>query len=297
MLTFIKRTATSWQHDNGTVKSSFGGGIPITNDTENTIVFQTPNGTNFPIKAVLITDCKIIDKTDGDAEYTFATTTEFWDKLEELNYPFINTGGGGGGAGTNLGYTPSASNGIVTSSTGTDATIPLANGTDAGLSENNVTDSEKSFLLTAGGLSLADYAKLDTSSLENYTTTTDMNTLLGAKADKSSWVDYSATSTISGWSAFTTKEIFIKEEDKGCWVKVKIEGTSTTGTTSCTLNFNADESKRSFTIARNAGSYGSGVVDTASGSNVLTFYNTILGGAYMTSGTKLVDVTLFIKKA
>lgn len=296
MLTFIKRTATSWQHDNGTLKSSFGGGIPITNDTDNTIIFQLPNGTNFPKEAVLITDCKIIDKTDGDAEYTFSTTTEFLDKLEELNYPFINTGGGGG-AGTNLGYTPSASNGIVTSSTGTDATIPLANGTDAGLSENNVTDSEKSFLLTAGGLSLADYAKLDTSSLENYTTTTDMNTLLGAKADKSSWVDYSATSTINGWSAFTTKEVFIKQEDKGCWVKIKIEGTSTTGTTSCTLNFNADESKRSFTISRNAGTYGSGVVDTASGSNVLTFYNTVSGGAYTTSGTKLVDVTLFIKKA
>jgi len=273
-----------------------------------------PNGTNFPIKAQLIPDCKIIDKTDGDAEYTFSTTTEFLDKLEELNYPYINTGGGGGGAGTNLGYTPSASNGIVTSSTGTDATIPLANGTTAGLSENNVTDSEKSFLLTAGGLDLSDYAKTDAvivaigealttaetytdNALENYTNTTDLNTALGLKEDKTDWIDYSATSTISGWSAFTTKEVFVKQEDKGCWVKIKIEGTSTTGTTSCTLNFNADESKRSFTISRNAGSYGSGVVDTASGSNVLTFYNTASGGAYATSGTKLVDVTLFIKKA
>lgn len=297
MLTFIKRTATSWQHDNGTIVSSFGGGIPIFNDTENTVIFQLPNGTNFPKEAVLITDCKIIDKTDSDSEYTFTTTTEFNDKLEELGYPYIVTGGGGGGAGTNLGYTASASNGIVTSSTGTDATIPLANGTNAGLSENNVTDAEKSFLLTAGGLDLSDYAKLDTSGLENYTTTTDLNTALGLKADKSSWVDYSATSTISGWSAFTTKEIFIKQEDKGCWVKIKIEGTSTTGTTSCTLNFNADETKRAFTISRNAGTYGSGVVDTASGSNVLTFYNTVAGGAYTTSGTKLVDVTLFIKKA
>ncbi len=200
MLTFIKRTATSWQHDNGTVKSSFGGGIPITNDTENTIVFQLPNGTNFPIKAQLIPDCKIIDKTDGDAEYTFSTTTEFLDKLEELNYPFINTGGGGGGAGTNLGYAPSASNGIVTSSTGTDATIPLANGTNAGLSENNVTDSEKSFLLTAGGLDLSDYAKTDAvivaigealttantytdNALEDYVKTVDLSADLALKAD------------------------------------------------------------------------------------------------------------------
>ena len=44
----------------------------------------------------------------------------------------IEIGGGGGGA-TNLGYTASPANGIVTSDTGTDATLPLADGTNAGL--------------------------------------------------------------------------------------------------------------------------------------------------------------------
>lgn len=43
----------------------------------------------------------------------------------------VNGGGGGGGA-TNLAYTASPTNGIVTSDTGTDATIPLVS-TDAGL--------------------------------------------------------------------------------------------------------------------------------------------------------------------
>ncbi len=38
-----------------------------------------------------------------------------------------------GGGATNLGYTPSPTNGIVTSDTGTDATLPLADGTNAGL--------------------------------------------------------------------------------------------------------------------------------------------------------------------
>lgn len=38
-----------------------------------------------------------------------------------------------GGGGANLAYTASATNGIVTSDTGTDATIPLADGTNAGL--------------------------------------------------------------------------------------------------------------------------------------------------------------------
>ena len=44
----------------------------------------------------------------------------------------IEIGGSGGGA-TNLGYTASPTNGIVTSDTGTDATLPLADGTNAGL--------------------------------------------------------------------------------------------------------------------------------------------------------------------
>jgi len=40
---------------------------------------------------------------------------------------------GGGGGSTNLGYIASPTDGIVTSDTGTDATIPLADGTNAGL--------------------------------------------------------------------------------------------------------------------------------------------------------------------
>jgi hypothetical protein len=51
----------------------------------------------------------------------------------------ISTGGSGGGGATNLAYTPSPTNGIVTSDTGTDATIPLADVTNAGL----LTPSEK----------------------------------------------------------------------------------------------------------------------------------------------------------
>ena len=45
--------------------------------------------------------------------------------------PFSAIGGGGGV--TNLGYTASPTDGTVTSSTGTDATLPLADGTNAGL--------------------------------------------------------------------------------------------------------------------------------------------------------------------
>ncbi len=53
------------------------------------------------------------------------------DNTDPLN-PIISSSGGGASV-TNLSYTPSATNGIVTSDTGTDATIPLADGTNAGL--------------------------------------------------------------------------------------------------------------------------------------------------------------------
>ena len=60
--------------------------------------------------------------------------------------------------GTDLGYTPSASNGIVTSSTGSDATIPLANGSNAGLTLNNFTTADKNKLdgISDGAISSVD---------------------------------------------------------------------------------------------------------------------------------------------
>jgi hypothetical protein len=51
---------------------------------------------------------------------------------------------GSGGGAADLGYTPSPTNGTVTSSTGTDATIPLADGTNAGL----LSPTEKSNIAT-----------------------------------------------------------------------------------------------------------------------------------------------------
>lgn len=74
-------------------------------DDSTTVNFEEPTNTTiikFPAKAV-------------DGTYTIAT-------LDDIT----------GGA-TDLAYTPSPTNGIVTSSTGTDATLPLADATDAGL--------------------------------------------------------------------------------------------------------------------------------------------------------------------
>ena len=50
----------------------------------------------------------------------------------QLDYYEVSTGGGGGGA-TNLTFVPGVNNGVVVSDTGTDATISLADATNAGL--------------------------------------------------------------------------------------------------------------------------------------------------------------------
>ena len=60
-------------------------------------------------------------------------------------------GGGGGGGATNLGYTPSAANGIVTSSTGMSATIPAVDATNAGL----MTPAQRAALIAAAGTNLS----------------------------------------------------------------------------------------------------------------------------------------------
>ena len=55
--------------------------------------------------------------------------------VERVTELIINSGSGGGGGGgdTNLGYIPSPTIGVVTSSTGSGANIPLADGTNSGL--------------------------------------------------------------------------------------------------------------------------------------------------------------------
>lgn len=49
------------------------------------------------------------------------------------------------------------------------------------------------------------------------------------------WTDYSASSTIVGWSSFTTKQLYYKDIGKTRFVYFKFDGTSNSTTTSFTL--------------------------------------------------------------
>ena len=78
--------------------------------------------------------------------------------------------------------------------------------------------------------------------VSNYVTGWSLNkvrdslaTLIAKKQDTAAWVDYSATSTITGWSAYTTKLIQYRIVGKVMQVMVQFEGTGTGTTVSFTL--------------------------------------------------------------
>lgn len=79
-------------------------------------------------------DRVMVDDATGDATVTAGwalyqwLASNTWRKIAEQESLDITVGGA-----TNLAYSPGATNGVVTSDTGTDATIPAADGTNAGL--------------------------------------------------------------------------------------------------------------------------------------------------------------------
>ena len=90
---------------------------------------------------------------------TGGTINQVLTKNSGTNYDYSWQDPSGGGA-TNLAFTPSPTNGIVTSDTGTDATIPLGNGTNSGLSLNDYTTSEKSKLAGISGTNTGDQTSI-----------------------------------------------------------------------------------------------------------------------------------------
>ena len=78
--------------------------------------------------------------------------------------------------------------------------------------------------------------------VSNYVTGYSLNkvrdslaTLVAKKQDTAAWVDYSATSTITGWSSYTTKLIQYQVVGKVMRVMVQLEGTGTGTAVSFTL--------------------------------------------------------------
>lgn len=110
----------------------------------------------------------------------------------------LAAGGGGGGA-TNLAVTASPTGVTVTSDTGTDAAIPLANGTNAGLMAP-AQHTKLGDLPTAGDLAAALNGKADSSHTHSIGNVTGLATALDGKAAKAASGTVGASAVTIGLS-------------------------------------------------------------------------------------------------
>jgi len=106
------------------------------------------------------------------------------------------------------------------------------------------------------------------------------------------WTDYSATSTITGWTTFTTKKIYYKKIGRLVHVVFDIAGTSNSTSTSFTLpDNNADVIARILMVVTDNGAAQAGNAAMAVGANTVACrvgYGTA-GGSWTNSGTKQVQ--------
>jgi hypothetical protein len=122
---------------------------------------------------------------------------------------------------------------------------------------------------------------------------------LALKTDKTTFIDYSGTSTVVGWSSTTVKEITYKVIDDLVMVTVAIDGTSNATTSSCTLPFNASKLmyvKNSFYRNNGTTATTTGLVTIESGSNVLNFFNGNTINNWTASANKFVYAEIFYFK-
>lgn len=116
---------------------------------------------------------------------------------------------------------------------------------------------------------------------------------------ENNWVDYSATSTIVGWSSFTTKSIqVLNVNNKYLIVHIYIDGVSNSPSASCTIPNNAT-SRTDFAGVRcaNNGSFATtpAVLYILSGSNNIVFNLNNSGTGFTASGNKILLCQLIVK--
>ena len=128
---------------------------------------------------------------------------------------------------------------------------------------------------------------------------------IGNVNQEASWTDYSATSTVTGWSAFTTKKIYYTKIGKLVFASFEIIGTSNTTGASFTLPFTSANTTVGFTgsggqIVDNGGAFDTtaSLVFLPANSAVVSIYRTLSGAnTFTASGTKQVKGTIVYESA
>ena len=103
------------------------------------------------------------------------------------------------------------------------------------------------------------------------------------------WTDYSATSTIVGWSS-STDAIFYKKIGKLVFVQFYITGTSDDTVTTFTLPFTQQSDVRLHIPIKvvDSGTGAVGLATLASDASIVLCYDSIAGSAWTDSGTKTI---------
>jgi len=123
--------------------------------------------------------------------------------------------------------------------------------------------------------------------------------------DPGAWLDYTSTSTITGWSSFTSgrKFIFYRQMGKRIDVAWHLEGTSNSTLTKFTLPFTSANIGTAFNFAGVAslhydnGSYPAttGVVSCVNNTNVVDCFMSYAGAAWTASGTKIAEGQIVVE--
>jgi hypothetical protein len=115
------------------------------------------------------------------------------------------------------------------------------------------------------------------------------------------WTDYSAVSTIVGWSSFTVKKIFYKKVGKTVFVQFDLEGTSDSVVTSFTLPTAAKADGMILQIPTYGQDTGTALCTRLgvllNGGATYTVYPTAAGGNWTASGTKTIHGEFFYQIA
>jgi len=117
--------------------------------------------------------------------------------------------------------------------------------------------------------------------------------------DPTGWIDYSATSTIVGWSSFTSKVLKYRIVGKQVFFIFQIDGISNSTTTTFTLPISAITYVANLINSTDNGSSAIGVA-VVNASNTASFSKFIAinsGGTFTASGTKNIRGQFFIEIA
>lgn len=119
-------------------------------------------------------------------------------------------------------------------------------------------------------------------------------------AEEGVWADFSARSTIVGWTSFATKSIFVKKIGKTVFVSFYISGVSNDANTTFTLPYTAAAgitNQGACRIQDNTGATATGLWSLGGGASMVGVYSSMAAANWTASGDKQVIGQFFYEAA